>query len=363
MIADDNVQMPLIDVEGISSVVSVGYSWQGSSTVSGEHAFNSKVGTSGTIYNGSSINFNGTVPFGANYSTSSPTLYAGNFVCVSAYNTFTTPLNIPQGADYNFTVQGLKFNYVVRNSSGGTAEAGGWTLKTSDFMGSTVRITYGDGTTEILAGDYLTAGLNGILNFTISGESIQKSITQICFCVWYDMPSLMLKYGDTCTYSFYVQSSGYQVLCDYTESTNSILGNIIQWLKDIKDSIVNLPELIMEKIKGLFIPTEEDMTEIKDKFDLLMKERFGALYEAGSIISDFVEAFTYQGEKTSVSFPMVEIFLAGDLFVFGGWEVDLVPYGFTSIIGVLKGLIGIVCTLLFVVMLRNKFNKIVGDHT
>lgn len=272
-------------------------------------------------------------------------------------------INIPANCDYSVSFNNLYLKFEIYDN--------GVLKKTVDVraasvFSSSVRVSYSDGSQEIVYNPGCVGTSNDLLSLSYRGSSGAQGISQIAFCLTVDVNSIFANYI-TENSTFYVEYGcadlGLEINYEASENEKGLLQSVIEWLKSIKDAIVNLPELIMEKIKGLFIPTEEDMTEIKNKFDLLMKERFGALYEAGSIISDFVEAFTYQGEKTTIAFPMVEIFLAEDTFYFGGWEVDLVPYGFTSIIGVLKGLIGIVCTLLFVVMLRNKFNKIVGDHT
>lgn len=136
-------------------------------------------------------------------------------------------------------------------------------------------------------------------------------------------------------------------------------------LDNIEAEVKSLPEKIIDGIKGLFIPSEEAMISIRDKWDALMAERFGALYQAGSFISDFAENFRNYGTKRYLSFPEVTVTLAGTEFSFGGWSnVSMIPLKFQTIIdNYLKPIIGIVATFAFVVMLRNKFDKIVGDNT
>lgn len=286
----------------------------------------------------------------------------------STYNFFSFcylpyGVNIPANCDYSISFNNLFLTFQILEN--GTVKKS-VDVRASSVFSDSIRITYADGSQEIIYNPGCVGTSNNLLAVSYRGSSGAQGITQIAFCLTFDVNTIFKNYiteNSTFLVEYGCADLGLEINYEASENEKGLLQSVVEWLQSIKDAIVNLPELIIEKIKGLFIPTEEDMTEIKDNFDLLMQERFGALYEAGSIISEFVDSFTFQGEKRSVAFPMVEIFLAEDLFVFGGWEVDLVPYGFESIIGVLKGLIGIVCTLLFVVMLRNKFNKIVGDNT
>lgn len=151
------------------------------------------------------------------------------------------------------------------------------------------------------------------------------------------------------------------------EKLDDINGSVQQngeKLDELNTEVKSLPEKILDGIKGLFIPTEEEMIEIRDKWDLLMQERFGALYQAGDIVKDLAEEFTYKGEQTTIKFPTVNVNLKGSFFRFGGWTVNLIPSESTkNLLTTVKLIIGIVCTLLFINMLRNKFNKIVGDNT
>lgn len=134
-------------------------------------------------------------------------------------------------------------------------------------------------------------------------------------------------------------------------------------LDNLNSTLEETPNKLLEGIKGLFIPTEQDMIEIKDKWQLLLEERFGALYQAGSLITDFSENFTYKGVQSTIELPYVWIPLGDTIFEFGGYDVQIVPDGFDVLRDALITIIDVVCTLAFLVMLRNKFNKIVGDNS
>lgn len=176
-------------------------------------------------------------------------------------------------------------------------------------------------------------------------------------------------------------NSNFQFSAKETDKTSGLLATIIEWLTNIRDNIVNLPSKIADGIKGffdnvvnavvnlgntildgiknLFIPSEEDITKMKDKWDTLLSDRFGALYQVASLISDYATAFTEQSKGT-ILFPSVSIPLAGAEFTFGGWEVQIVPDGFEIVFDTLKLITSILATFLFVNGMKKRFDKLLG---
>lgn len=157
------------------------------------------------------------------------------------------------------------------------------------------------------------------------------------------------------------------------EDEKGLLNGIIGWLKNLYDSITELPSKIangigekltafgtwiIDQIKGLFIPSEESIIELKTKFEELLRDRFGAVYDSADIIDDFASSFAYSDTDTSVTFPQVTVNLAGTNFTFGGWEVDVIPDRFEGIVDFLKLLVSMVATVLFVNALRKRLEDI-----
>ena len=144
-----------------------------------------------------------------------------------------------------------------------------------------------------------------------------------------------------------------------------LLTGITDWVKKIWTSITELPTKIVNGItngiKSLFIPTEESIQEIKAKFESLLAQRFGAAYEAGALVDDFVSAFTYENNKPTITFPEVTVNLVGTDFTFGGWNVDIIPKGLEMLLDALKLISNIVCTFLFVNALKKRFEGVVGS--
>lgn len=145
-------------------------------------------------------------------------------------------------------------------------------------------------------------------------------------------------------------------LQDTVTDTNEKLDQTNNWLSNILDGITSIPEMILDGIKGLFVPDAEGLANQQEKWTQLLEDRFGAVYESVAIIDNFASAFTNQSTQTTIEFPSVTIPLAGADFVFGGWQVDVVPDGFEFLIEVLKKIIDIVCTFLFVQGMKRRLD-------
>lgn len=154
-----------------------------------------------------------------------------------------------------------------------------------------------------------------------------------------------------------------QYVISIWEGITNLPSNIANSLKGFFDNIVNavtdLGNFLIEGVKNLFVPTEENLTAYFDKWKALLSDRFGALYEVFDIIVDYFETFSNTGSKSTVTFPSVSIPLAGSDFVFGGWEVSLIPVGFTVIFDALKLMINVLCTVAFVNALRKRYDRLV----
>lgn len=133
-----------------------------------------------------------------------------------------------------------------------------------------------------------------------------------------------------------------------------LLASLVQGIKE-------LPDKILLKIQSLFVPDAEDILEIKEKFESMLSDRFGLAYDAVEIVDNYASAFVYTESKSSISVPSVTVDLAGVPYTVGGWEVKLIPDGFESVVEVLKLIINVVCTGLFVNAVRKRFAEVIGD--
>lgn len=148
---------------------------------------------------------------------------------------------------------------------------------------------------------------------------------------------------------------------DPSEPNSIIIQNQIT---NIGENIAALPEKLGDKIagaiKGLFVPSENDFIAIRLKWNLLLEERFGAVYESTAIIDSIVDTFQYSGDMSSIKFPAVTVDLAGTPFTFGGWDVEVIPESFKFLVSSVKLIVSIVCTVLFVNAMRKKLEGLVN---
>lgn len=145
----------------------------------------------------------------------------------------------------------------------------------------------------------------------------------------------------------------------------SILNAITGGFSSLIDNIVSLPSQIWSFIetglKNLFVPSPSDLKTIKQNWDTLLSERFGALYDVVDIISGFADTFSNVSAQDSITFPTVSLELAGSKFDFGGWEVPIVPHErFQFLFDVLRQIVNIVCTCLFLNGLARRFSNMLG---
>lgn len=100
---------------------------------------------------------------------------------------------------------------------------------------------------------------------------------------------------------------------------NGLLKSILEWLKAIKtgignvaSSIANLPGLIVDGIKGLFVPSQDALQSLKGNYETLFEGKFGFIYQLYNWVVTFfgdlktaltsgaAYAFTFPG----ILFPM-----------------------------------------------------------
>lgn len=145
-----------------------------------------------------------------------------------------------------------------------------------------------------------------------------------------------------------------------------IVSNIKDGISNLLTGIIELPSklwnLIENGLKGLFVPSESEMTEIKGQWDTLLSDRFGGLYQTVQLIDDYAESFKDPNDKNTITLPELKLPFGQSEFVFGGQEVQIVPEKFSFLIDVLKTIISIIATCLFVNGLRNRFERLVGGQ-
>ena len=108
--------------------------------------------------------------------------------------------------------------------------------------------------------------------------------------------------------------SGVNTGNDLQAETNGIL-------YDVFDTLTSLPGKIADAIKGLFVPTDAQMEELKGSFNTLLSDKMGFVYQAGSLVDGVFDAIfdAVDNPDSDVSFTVP----AFPSFNVAGTEVSL----------------------------------------
>lgn len=155
------------------------------------------------------------------------------------------------------------------------------------------------------------------------------------------------------------------------EETVGLLGSIIQFLTNIVNGITNIGKAIAELpgkivsalidgLKSLFIPSEDDLDGLKDKYETLLSERLGFIWQAGdwitSFATDLLSAIT-SGEEAEFIFP-------GAGFDMNGVHYQLIeeqPVDFSGneIVKIMRPVFGTIVAFIVVTACVNLFHDMV----
>lgn len=91
------------------------------------------------------------------------------------------------------------------------------------------------------------------------------------------------------------------------DSTNQKLDESNQKKQTIIDRITNLPNALKDMLLGVFIPDQEDMTEISDNFNTLLEDRFGGLYQVFGYLEEFASIFVSGSSSGSLYIPELAV--------------------------------------------------------
>lgn len=207
----------------------------------------------------------------------------------------------------------------------------------------------------------------------LGGKKIQDTysitnytLSKPCEFFWLEI-MLNLYKGDnfTCEIvdaSFTKQSDSGKIssILEYIKNLPTNIKNALKSLFDgITNAISNAVSSILDGIKNLFVPTQADITAYKDKWDQLLQQRFGALYQCVSLVQSYWQSLNPTQPKSSIEFPMVAIDVGNGVYwEFGGYDVTLIPTGFEYLLQVLRMIVNAICTMAVLNVLKNKYERL-----
>lgn len=239
-------------------------------------------------------------------------------------------------------------------------------------------IWYADNTLDYASAEIVHLG-DGVYHIE-SSFTPDKDVRQLLFTVrqtftWNHLRDLV-DYNGTNYYTSIERNLGeiwkdgtFNLVVEQPTNEETLLGGILDsltsGLANVFQAIIDLPakiwEFIENGLKALFVPDEDYIAGYKDKWEQLLADRLGAVYQVVQITFGAWEDIGTADERNSVSVPNVTIPLPDDCsFSFGGYDVQIVPDGFSGIVETLKLIVGIACTFLFVNGLRKRYDEVMG---
>lgn len=260
----------------------------------------------------------------------------------------------------------------------------GFSLSDTEFSGLLNNIIlclyYTDGTYEYLSG--VEYDISKIYNYTVYNINCEftpeKDVLNMGIEI-YGTPITLADYSISGYVPLYVsvgEPSTYKkwltMSLDVESKTEGLLSGILGKLQEVKDNISNvitsiteLPQkiwsFIEDGLKSLFVPSEEFIISYKDKWDELLENRFGAIYQVATLMYDFWGQLEESYQQSTIEVPEVTIPLPdNNEFTFGGYEVDIIPNGFEFLAELVQLATSIVSTYLVMDGLRKRYENVVG---
>ncbi len=155
------------------------------------------------------------------------------------------------------------------------------------------------------------------------------------------------------------------------DSVNSVgdkVDGVGEAVDSVKQEIAGLPEKIAtsltDKIMGLFVPSQEDLTEIKDKYEEMLSEKLGFIWQAYDLLTSFIGDFQTSlesGEEYAFNFPGVTVPINGEEYVFLSETSVSLDNAFMDVVRpVLGAIVTIVCCAAFINMAHDYVLAIVS---
>lgn len=238
-------------------------------------------------------------------------------------------------------------------------------------------VLYADNTTKSVPCD-ISKDRNGyyVVDFNFEAE---KDVSQIVFNMVTDTASSLID-GKSITVNIEVGEPTTAAEANDNIVFNNLYSDVqsaeVGWLARIWqklsngfdsliDGIVNLPAkiwgFIEDGLKSLFVPDEAFIASYKDKWEQLLSDKLGAVWQVVEVTFGSWEEINVSDEQNTIAIPKVSIPLPEDNeFSFGPYDVKIVPDGFEFLATAVKAITGILSTFLFINGVRKRYDEVMG---
>lgn len=178
------------------------------------------------------------------------------------------------------------------------------------------------------------------------------------------------------TYLSYYQPGGEYILSSDSAAENTgLLKSVLQFLQNIVNGITNvaqqiarLPGLIADAIMGglrsLFIPTEQDLTQLKADYQSMLETKFGFIYQCFQLLDNFfttlVDGWGSASDYT-FNFPGVSFEIQGVTYTLIAPQPISLDNALMDVLRPVAGtIVSFICVLAFVHSMETMFIAIIS---
>ena len=181
-------------------------------------------------------------------------------------------------------------------------------------------------------------------------QNVDNEDDEVCLWCWFD-PS-----------AFSVGS---------VDPTVGLLNGIIGMIQNVINAIVALPgniaNAILNGLQSLFVPSQEDFTNLKTQYETLLEERLGFIWQAGEWVVTFGQSIltaVQGGNEYTFTFPGISFPMNGTTYVLAEpVQVSLQNAFFDVVRPVLGTIVAMVCVVAFVHTAEDMVTAVVSGAT
>lgn len=178
------------------------------------------------------------------------------------------------------------------------------------------------------------------------------------------------------TYLSYYQPGGEYILSSDSAAENTgLLKSVLQFLQNIVNGITNvaqqiahLPGLIADEIMGrirsLFIPTEQDLTQLKSDYQSMLETKFGFIYQCFQLLENFFTTLVDgwgSASDYSFNFPGVSFEIQGVTYTLIAPQPISLDNALMDVLRPVAGTaVSFICVLAFVHSMETMFIAIIS---
>ena len=141
-------------------------------------------------------------------------------------------------------------------------------------------------------------------------------------------------------------------LTDIKTSTVQIKNDVSEIKNGLQDSNSSIWQSFKDSVSGLFVPSSDDLTGVKNGFDQLAQDKLGGAYQTVELVDNGVQSvvnkFKNPGSSPGVEFPGISVPLGGDdgTVILAASQTVTIPEKIANVLYPVSGvIIPIVCVI------------------